>query len=60
MEPLNRFPTMMQDNLMARVRATELVASELKAGLRTKKDALEYLEQTRAKIQKIFGPRPRK
>jgi len=60
MEPLNRFPTMMQDVFMARVRQTERIGEALKFGFKTKREVLAYQEHVRDRICKIIGPRPRK
>jgi cephalosporin-C deacetylase-like acetyl esterase len=60
MEPLNRFPTMMQDYMMARVRLTERVGEALKFGLRSKREALAYQDEVRDRIRRIIGPRPRR
>lgn len=58
MEPLNRFPTMMQDYFMARVRETEREGEALKFGLKSKKAVLAYQDQVRRHIRSIIGPRP--
>jgi dienelactone hydrolase len=58
MEPLNRFPTMMQDFFMARVRQTEREGEALKFGLKSKKAVLAYQDQVRRHIRSIIGPRP--
>jgi dienelactone hydrolase len=60
MVPLNRFPTMMQDHFMARVRQTESQTEALKFGLKSKKAVLAYQDQVRRKIRSIIGPRPRR
>ncbi len=59
MEPLNRFPTMMQDYFMNRVRQTEAVGEALKFGLKSKREVLAYQEHVRDRIRSIIGPRPR-
>jgi cephalosporin-C deacetylase-like acetyl esterase len=58
MEPLNRFPTMMQEYLIAKVRAAEEAADARKRALRTKAEALAYQEELRKKVRRIFGPLP--
>jgi len=60
MEPLNRFPTMMQDYFMARVRQTERIGEALKFGLKSKREVLFYQEHVRDRIRTIIGPRPRR
>ncbi len=58
-EPLNRFPQMMQEVLVARVRAAEEAQEACKRALRSKAQALAYLADTRRKMRRIFGPFPR-
>lgn len=60
MEPLNRFPTMMQDYFMGRIRETEAAANARKFRLRTRSQALAYQQALRSRIRTIFGPRPRR
>ncbi|MFQ5810005.1 MAG: alpha/beta fold hydrolase [Armatimonadota bacterium] len=60
MEYLNRFPQMLQINLMRRVREVEAEANQRRRAMRTKKDALAYQEALRRKIRKCFGPLPRR
>ncbi|MEN6345134.1 MAG: prolyl oligopeptidase family serine peptidase [Armatimonadia bacterium] len=60
MDRLNRFPQMMQQYLMRRVREAETEADERKFSMRTRKDALAYQEALRKKMRKVFGPLPRK
>jgi dienelactone hydrolase len=57
---LNRFPRMMQDFLVARVREGSSMSFWAKEQLKTKEDAERYVEQVREKIAKSFGPRPEK
>lgn len=59
MDPLNHFPTMMQDYFMRRVRTTELVGNMRKFGLKSKEEALEYQYEVRQAIESIFGTRPK-
>jgi len=60
MEPLNRFPQMMQEHLTAKVRAAEDAADAQKRALRTKAEALAYQEELRRKVRRIFGPLPKR
>ena len=60
MDPLNRFPRTMQEYLVAKVRAAEEEAETRKRAMRTKKQALEYQEDVRRKMRKVFGPLPRR
>lgn len=59
MDPLNRFPTMMQDYFRRRLRRTEMVGDMRKFGLKSKEEALEYQYEVRQAIERIFGPRPK-
>jgi cephalosporin-C deacetylase-like acetyl esterase len=59
MDPLNRFPTMMQDYFMRRLRTTEMVGDARKFGLKTKEEALEYQYEVRQALDTVFGPRPK-
>jgi dienelactone hydrolase len=58
--PLNRFPQMVQEYMVARVREIEHQADRRRAALRTKEDAEAYVRDVRAKIQQCFGPWPEK
>ena len=60
MDTLNRFPQMMQEYLMRRVREIEQEADERKFAMRSKKDALAYQDALRRKMRNVFGPLPRK
>ncbi len=60
MDYLNRFPQMMQEYLVRRVREVEDEANARKLAMRTKKDALEYQAGLKKKFRKVFGPLPRK
>ncbi len=57
---LNRFPRMVQEYFVARVRAAERAGLEARAALRTRADALAYVETVRKKIRVCFGPLPEK
>jgi dienelactone hydrolase len=58
--PLNRFPRMVQEYMVERVREVESQANQRRAALRTKEDAEGYVREVRAKIQQCFGPWPEK
>jgi len=57
---LNRFPRMVQEYFVERVREVERAADQRRAALRTKEDAEAYVREVRAKIQQCFGPWPEK
>lgn len=56
----NRFPRMMQDDLVRRVREVERKGELRRAELRTRADAEAYVREVRAKIAQCFGPWPEK
>ena len=60
MDPLNRFPTMMQEYLIRKVRAAEEEADVRKRAMRTRAEALAYQEALRRKVRRIFGPLPKR
>jgi len=60
MESLNRFPRVMQEYLVSRVREVNLADRERILSMRTKKEALAYQEQLRKNMRKIFGPKPKR
>ena len=57
---LNRFPRMMQEYYVRRVREAEVKANARRAIIRTRADAEAYLAQIRTKIGQCFGPKPEK
>ena len=59
-EPLNRFPRMMQNYLVRRVREIEAAANERRASLKTKADAEAYVLDVRRRIRECFGPNPQR
>lgn len=59
MDPLNRFPTMLQDYFMRRVRTTEIVGDARKFGLKSKEEVLEYQYEVRQALDTVFAARPR-
>lgn len=58
--PLNRFPRMVQEHFVDRVRRAEEAGLAAKARLTTKADAEAYVAQARDKIQRCFAPFPEK
>jgi dienelactone hydrolase len=60
LQPLNRFPRMVQEYFVGRVKEIEEEASKRRASLRTKSDAEAYVREVRSKIQQCFGPWPQK
>ena len=58
--PLNRFPRMVQEYFVTRVREAARVANARRARIRTRADAQAYVQEVRAKIQQVFGPWPEK
>jgi len=60
LQPLNRFPHMVQEWLVARVREAEQRGNAMRSGLRTKDDALAYVKSCRERIRRSFGPAPEK
>lgn len=60
MTPLNRFPRMMQEYFVARVREIQREADTVRSALKTKADAQNYVEKVREKIRASFGPMPEK
>lgn len=58
--PLNRFPHMVQEYFVRRIRAAEREAEARRAVLKTAADARAYVDEVRSKIQKSFGPFPEK
>ncbi len=60
MEPLNRFPRVMQEYLVAKVRAAEEEQECRKMAMRSKRAALAYQAEVRKKVRKVFGPLPRR
>ncbi|MFN4258697.1 MAG: alpha/beta hydrolase family protein, partial [Gemmataceae bacterium] len=58
--PFNRFPRMVQEYFVQRVRRIEAEGNRLRAALKTKSDAERYVQSVREKIQLSFGPFPEK
>ncbi|MHC4680997.1 MAG: alpha/beta hydrolase family protein [Planctomycetota bacterium] len=59
-EPLNRFPRMVQEYFVDAVRRIEKRANQRRADLKTDADAEAYVRDVRRKIQQSFGPWPKK
>lgn len=55
---LNRFPRMMQEYFVERIREIEEQADKRRSALKTRADALGYVRDLRQKIQQSFGPWP--
>ncbi len=55
---LNRFPRMVQEYLVARVREVERAGLKRKAALRTRADALAFVREARTRIRACFGEMP--
>jgi dienelactone hydrolase len=60
LEPLNRFPRMVQEYFVRRVRAIEDAANLRRDAVRSKRDAERYVRDVRGRIQQSFGPWPAK
>jgi dienelactone hydrolase len=58
--PLNRFPRMVQEYFIDRIREIEFASEKRRLSLRTKSDAETYVREVRLKIQQCFGPWPSK
>ena len=58
--PLNRFPRMVQEHFVERVRTAERAGLKAQAALKTRADAEAYVQDVRKKIQHCFGPFPAK
>lgn len=57
-DSLNRFPRMVHNHFVRQVRALEQISLQQKEALRTKEDAVAYVEAVRQKIRLSFGPEP--
>ena len=56
--PLNRFPRMVQEFFVDRVREIERKSLAAKAALKTKADAEAYVKDVQVRIRRCFGPEP--
>ena len=59
-EPLNRFPRMVQEYFVGQLRGAEQANHRAKAALKTKADAEAYVRLVRQRILECFGPFPEK
>ncbi|MGH9849076.1 MAG: hypothetical protein ACREBD_04385, partial [Blastocatellia bacterium] len=60
LQPLNRFPRMVQEYFVSRVRGIEQAALKKKVALKTRAQAEAYVREVREKIRSCFGPLPEK
>lgn len=58
--PLNRFPRMVQEYFVSRVREAEHRAEKRRSAIHTAQDAEAYVREVRGKIQQCFTPWPEK
>ena len=58
LQPLNRFPRMVQEYFVDQVRQVEAQADRRRAALNTQRDAEAYVRDVQEKIQRSFGPWP--
>lgn len=58
--PLNRFPRMVHEWFVDRLRQIERKANQRRATLKTKADAQQYVKDVQKKIQLSFGPWPKR
>jgi cephalosporin-C deacetylase-like acetyl esterase len=56
--PLNRYPRMVHEWMVAQVRQAELRGLRIKQALNSRADAEKYVQSVRAKIRECFGPEP--
>lgn len=59
-EPLNRYPRMVQDWFIEKVRAAERRKLYRMEKLKTKADAEAYVKEVRDRIRQCFGPEPQR
>src|SRR6185369_12079963 len=57
-EPLNRFPRMVQEYFVEQVRQAEKKSTGALAALKTKAEAEAHIRLVREKIHRCFGPLP--
>ncbi len=57
-KPLNRFPRMLQEELVTKVREIERAGNLRREALRTKADAEAYVRDVKERIRACFGPFP--
>jgi dienelactone hydrolase len=58
--PLNRYPRMVQNYFVEQVREAERRGDHERAKLKTRDDALRYVQTVRTKIRQCFGPEPKR
>ncbi len=58
--PLNRYPQMMQEWLLAQVRDAEQRGNRWRVAMKTRADAESYVNTVRQEIRECFGPMPEK
>jgi dienelactone hydrolase len=58
LKPLNRFPRMVQEWFVAKVRQIEAQADAVRAALATRDEAEAYVQEVRVKIRHVFGAEP--
>ncbi len=58
--PLNRYPQMMQEWLLAQVIDAERRGNEWRSAMKTRADAEAYVSTVRQEIRECFGPMPEK
>lgn len=58
--PLNRFPRMMHEYMLARVTVQERATEAMRAALRTRADAEAFIRDRAEKVKRCFGPLPAK
>jgi dienelactone hydrolase len=58
--PLNRFPRMVQEHFVTRVREAEAIGARRRAALKTKADAEAYVKDVQTRIADCFGRFPEK
>jgi dienelactone hydrolase len=60
LEPLNRFPRMVHEHFVARLRQIEQQGDRRRAALTSKEDAAAYVKSVQERIHRCFGPYPEK
>ena len=60
LEPLNRFPRMVQEFFVEQVRRSEAAHLRRLRSLKTKEDAEAYVRDARKRCRQAFGPNPRR
>src|SRR6185295_18548997 len=60
LRPFNRFPRMVHEYFVGRVRAAERISAKTRASMKTRADAVAYVRHTQNKIRACFGSFPQK